>query len=97
MVGKSLRRRHRALSIQADSIIIAVSQAPGNNLKGIEIGKSGLVITDEVGRTTREGIFASGDVVTGAKTVAEAVRLSKRSAAAIMNIWRLPVSGMNLL
>jgi NADPH-dependent glutamate synthase beta subunit-like oxidoreductase len=42
------------------------------------------VITDEVGRTTREGIFASGDVVTGAKTVAEAVSFSKQSAAAIM-------------
>jgi glutamate synthase (NADPH/NADH) small chain len=70
--------------IQADSVIIAVSQVPRSNLKGIEIGKSGLVITDEVGRTTREGIFASGDVVTGAKTVAEAVCLSKKSAAAIM-------------
>lgn len=70
--------------IQADSVIIAVSQVPRSNLKGIEIGKSGLVITDEVGRTTREGIFASGDVVTGAKTVAEAVSLSKKSAAAIM-------------
>jgi glutamate synthase (NADPH/NADH) small chain len=70
--------------IHADSVIIAVSQVPRSNLKGIEIGTSGLVITDEVGRTTREGIFASGDVVTGAKTVAEAVSLSKKSAAAIM-------------
>lgn len=70
--------------IEADSVIIAVSQAPRSNLKGIEIGKTGLVITDEVGRTTREGIFASGDVVTGAKTVAEAVSFSKQSAAAIM-------------
>jgi glutamate synthase (NADPH/NADH) small chain len=70
--------------MQADAVIIAVSQVPRSNLKGIEIGQSGLVITDEVGRTTREGIFASGDVVTGAKTVAEAVSLSKKSAAAIM-------------
>ncbi len=70
--------------VEADSVIIAVSQAPRSNLKGIEIGKSGLVITDEVGRTTREGIFASGDVVTGAKTVAAAVSFSKQSAAAIM-------------
>jgi glutamate synthase (NADPH/NADH) small chain len=42
-------------------------------------------MTDEDGRTNRDGIFASGDVVTGAKTVAEAVALSKRSAQAIID------------
>jgi glutamate synthase (NADPH/NADH) small chain len=68
----------------ADSIFIAVSQAPRSNLVGLEVGKTGLIITDEDGRTTRQGVFASGDVVTGAKTVAEAVSRSKRSARAIM-------------
>lgn len=71
--------------VEADSVFIAVSQAPRSNLTGIEIGKTGLVITDEVGRTTRDGIFASGDVVTGARTVAEAVRCSKTSAQAIID------------
>ncbi|WP_338667904.1 NAD(P)-dependent oxidoreductase [Pseudodesulfovibrio methanolicus] len=70
---------------EADSIFIAVSQAPRSNLVGLEVGKTGLIITDEDGRTTREGVFASGDVVTGAKTVAEAVSRSKRSARAIMD------------
>lgn len=70
---------------EADSIFIAVSQAPRANLAGLEVGKTGLIITDEDGRTTREGVFASGDVVTGAKTVAEAVSRSKRSAQAIMD------------
>ena len=69
---------------EADSIFIAVSQAPRSNLVGLEVGKTGLIITDEDGRTTRQGVFASGDVVTGAKTVAEAVSRSKRSARAIM-------------
>ncbi len=69
---------------EADSVFIAVSQAPRNNLTGLEVGKTGLVITDEEGRTTRDGIFASGDVVTGAKTVAEAVSRSKESAQAII-------------
>ncbi len=50
---------------------------------GIEIDRFGLVVTDDTGRTTREGVFASGDVVTGAKTVVEAVSFSKRSAQAI--------------
>lgn len=69
---------------EADSVFIAVSQAPRSNLSGLEVGRTGLVITDEEGRTTRPGVFASGDVVTGAKTVAEAVSRSKRSARAML-------------
>ena len=73
---------------KADSVFIAVSQSPRSNIventAGIEIGNTGLVITDDSGRTTRDGVFASGDVVTGAKTVAEAVHVSKRSAHAMM-------------
>ena len=70
-----------------DSVIIAVSQGPRSNIvsttKGINTLSSGLVHVDECGRTSREGVFASGDVVTGAKTVVEAVRLSKKVAEAI--------------
>ncbi|WP_207707316.1 NAD(P)-dependent oxidoreductase [Crassaminicella thermophila] len=72
---------------ESDSIIIAASQGPKANIisytKGIEINQFGLVRTDEYGRTTREGVFASGDVVTGAKTVVEAVRFSKKVADTI--------------
>ena len=72
---------------KADSIIIAAGQVPRANIvsstKGIEVNGQGLVVTDQLGRTTREGVFASGDVVTGAKTVVEAVRLSKLVAQAI--------------
>ena len=67
-----------------DSVIIAISQGPKANIvsnsKGIEVNQYGLVITDAFGRTTRDGVFASGDVVTGAKTVVEAVRYSKETA-----------------
>ncbi|RKD26411.1 glutamate synthase (NADPH/NADH) small chain [Caminicella sporogenes DSM 14501] len=84
---------------KADSIIIAVSQGPKANIvlhnKGIEINKSGLVITDECGRTTREGIFASGDVVTGAKTVVEAVKFSKKVADAIDEYVSKNYGGIN--
>lgn len=70
-----------------DSVIIAVSQSPRNNIvannKGIETNKYGLVVTDELGNTTREGIFASGDVVTGAATVVEAVNYAKTVAQSI--------------
>jgi glutamate synthase (NADPH/NADH) small chain len=72
---------------QADSIIIASGQGPRSNIvsttNGIDVTSRGLVATDEQGHTTREGVFASGDVVTGAKTVVEAVRVSKVVAEAI--------------
>lgn len=73
--------------LPADSVIVAVSQRPRDlivgNTKAIDVNNRGLIIADEYGRTTREGVFASGDVVTGARTVVEAVRVSKNVAMAI--------------
>ena len=64
-----------------DSTIIAVSQSPRKNIvantEGLETNKWGLLLTDEKGHTTREGVFASGDVVTGANTVVHAVAYAK--------------------
>ncbi|MEG0774502.1 NAD(P)-dependent oxidoreductase [Clostridium sp.] len=66
---------------ECDSVIIAVSQSPRNNIiannKGFEIDKQGLLVTDDLGHTTRQGVFASGDVVTGARTVVEAINHAK--------------------
>jgi glutamate synthase (NADPH) small chain len=66
---------------ECDSIIIAVSQSPKNNIvsntTGLETNKWGLLLTDEYGHTTRDGVFASGDVVTGAKTVVRAASHAK--------------------
>lgn len=71
----------------SDSVIISVSNGPRDiivsSTTGIEIDNKGLVSTDSSGRTTRKGVFASGDVVTGAKTVVAAVKLSKDVAQAI--------------
>ncbi len=70
-----------------DSVIIAIGQGPRSvivsSTTGIEVTGAGLLAVDECGRTSREGIFASGDVVTGAKTVVEAVKVSRRVADAI--------------
>ena len=64
-----------------DSTIIAVSQSPRKNIVantvGLETNKWGLLLTDEKGHTTREGVFASGDVVTGDNTVVHAVAYAK--------------------
>lgn len=72
---------------EADSTIIAIGQGPRSVIvkttKGIDVTSRGLVAVDEYGRTTREGIFASGDVVTGAKTVVAAVNISRKVAQAM--------------
>ena len=61
----------------ADSVIISISQGPQNRIvnttQGLAADKRGLLVADETGHTTRPGIFASGDVVNGARTVVEAV------------------------
>ncbi len=73
----------------ADSVIIAISQKPRNSIasktEGLEANKNGLMVVDEFGHTGREGIFASGDVVHGARTVVEAVSHSKIVAEAMHN------------
>lgn len=72
---------------QADSVIIAIGQGPRavivSSTTGIDVTDAGLVAVDSSGHTSREGVFASGDVVTGAKTVVEAVRVSRMVADAI--------------
>lgn len=72
---------------KASSVIISISQGAQDQIlsrtKGIDTNKKGLLVTNEFGETTREGIFASGDIVKGAKTVVEAVKYSKLVADAM--------------
>lgn len=71
----------------ADSVMIAISQGPRNRIvsttTGLATNSRGLLVADSEGRTTRPGIFASGDVVNGARTVVEAVARSKEVAEAM--------------
>ncbi|MCC3867757.1 NAD(P)-dependent oxidoreductase [Terrisporobacter mayombei] len=73
--------------MEADSVIIAVSQSPKNNIvsntENLETNRHGLLVIDDIGHTTKEGVFASGDVVTGARTVVEAVAHGKKVADSI--------------
>ena len=50
---------------------------------GLNITDRGLLATDTHGNTSRPGVFASGDVVLGARTVVEAVKYSKEVARAM--------------
>lgn len=85
---------HRVIStsdkpelMKADTVMICVSQRPSNLIltqtEGLETNSRGLAIISEDGQTTRAGLFASGDVVRGAKTVVEAAETSKRVAYAM--------------
>ena len=53
------------------------------NERELKTNARGLFVTDEVGRTTMPGVFASGDAVKGARTVVEAVAYSKKVAEAM--------------
>ena len=85
--GQMVKHEETARLVPADTIIISISQGPQDRIvnrdKELQVDDRGLLKTDEKGETTMEGIFASGDVVTGAKTVVEAVRRSKMIADAM--------------
>lgn len=85
--GQMIKHEETARFVSADSIIISISQGPQDRIvnrdKELKVDEKGLLKTDEKGETTMKGIFASGDVVTGAKTVVEAVKCSKMIADAM--------------
>lgn len=85
--GKLVKKEETARLVPADSIIISISQGPQERIvnrdKELQVDDRGLLKTDANGETTMPGIFASGDVVTGAKTVVEAVKYSKMIADAM--------------
>lgn len=75
---------YKEICYDADTVIVSISQGPrsliADSTRDLKLNKLGLVVIDETGRTTKEGVFASGDVVTGAKTVVEAVAATKIAA-----------------
>ena len=77
----NLIREEEPVLMPADSTIIAISQGPKdkivNTTHDLKVDDNGLIVVDEEGRTTREGVFSSGDVVIGAKNVVLAVKYSK--------------------
>ena len=82
----------------ADSVVVSISQGACTTItettEGLKVNARGLFVTDEVGRTSRPGIFASGDAVKGARTVVEAVAYSKKVAEAMHEYMQgLPADG----
>lgn len=80
--------------VPADSVIIAVSQRPKDKLilstEHLQGTAKGLLMVDENNMTTRPGVFAAGDVITGPLTVVHAVEEAKRTAKAMMEYMEKP-------
>jgi len=73
--------------IPLETIVVAIGQVPNplipSYTPGLKIGEKGNIIADERGATSIEGVFAGGDIVTGAATVIEAMGAGRRSAKAM--------------
>jgi len=71
-----------------DAVVIAIGQGPNplvpTTTPGLETTKWGNIIADEeTGETSLKGVYAGGDIVTGAATVILAMGAGRKSAAAI--------------
>ncbi len=74
--------------IDVDCVIMSIGTSPNplirNTTEGLNTNKHGCIVTtDESGLTSREGVYAGGDAVTGAATVILAMGAGKSAAAAI--------------
>lgn len=73
--------------IPVDSVIMAVGTSPNPLIRsttdGLEANKWGCIVADDNMQTSRKGVFAGGDAVTGAATVILAMGAGKTAAAAI--------------
>jgi glutamate synthase (NADPH/NADH) small chain len=71
--------------IDVDAVIVALGTAPNRLItqttRGLETGRRGTVVADEAtGRTVKTGVWAGGDVVTGAATVISAMGAGRQAA-----------------
>lgn len=72
--------------LPCDSVVVSISQGPRTLIgesSGVTVNERNLIVTDDCGRTSRTGIFAHGDTVTGSRTVVHASAASRRAAQAM--------------
>ena len=73
--------------LHVDTVIMAIGTSPNPLIKstteGLEVNRKGGIIVNEDGLTSREGVYAGGDAVTGAATVISAMGAGKVAAASI--------------
>ncbi|MDO5548029.1 MAG: NADPH-dependent glutamate synthase [Eubacteriales bacterium] len=73
--------------LDVDAAIVSIGTSPNPLIRtttpGLDTNRKGCIVADEVGSTTKDGVFAGGDAVTGAATVILAMGAGKKAAAAI--------------
>lgn len=73
--------------LDVDMVVMAIGQGPNPLIKqttpDLDVNKRGNIVADEAGATSIPGVFAGGDIVTGAATVISAMGAGKRAAIAI--------------
>lgn len=73
--------------LEVDTVIMSIGTTPNPLIRtttpGLETNERGCIVTDGSGATSRPGVFAGGDAVTGAATVILAMGAGKQAAAAI--------------
>ena len=73
--------------IETESVIMSLGTSPNpliaRTTSGLETNRRGCLVADEMGATSRKGVFAGGDAVTGAATVILAMGAGRKAAAAI--------------
>ena len=73
--------------LDVDTVVMSIGTSPNplikSTTKGLEVNPRGGIIVTEGGATTKEGVFAGGDAVTGAATVISAMGAGKIAAASI--------------
>lgn len=73
--------------IACDTVIMSLGTSPNpliaGTSKGLDVDRRGCIIADGAGQTSREGVFAGGDAVTGAATVILAMEAGKAGAKGI--------------
>lgn len=70
-----------------DTVIMAIGRTPNpiiqQTTEGLKVTKWGTIVADENGKTSIEGVYAGGDIVTGQATVISAMGAGKKAAKAI--------------
>ena len=85
---RPVEKQGSEFDIELDTVIMSIGTSPNPLIRkttpGLETNRRGCIVTDgESGKTTREGVYAGGDAVTGAATVILAMGAGKSAAQAI--------------
>lgn len=84
---RPIEKPDSSFDIPADCVIMSIGTSPNPLIKdttsGLEVQRWGGIIADESGATSRPGVYAGGDAVTGAATVILAMGAGKKAAAAM--------------